>query len=242
MTLQAWQAAIGQLVVRGGTPAAPAPALDSDALTGEEARWLRGVADSAGFRVTCEVQRWWRDLRLRTAAPLTLASVPEAEAERLLERYLDTQAATTQFFLAEAIRFLDWVLADPAIAVPPHAGSIAAWERARLRALLASPPAPAERAPRVVQVASAATLVTFSAQPEQVLAALVAGAPLPAPGAGRWDVLVVPGRPPRWRVVDDAEARLLARCRAPQAVDASCARGEDALIARLLAEGGLAAG
>lgn len=242
MTLQAWQKAIGLLVVRGGTPGMPAPVLDTGALTGGETRWLERITDTAGFRVTCEVQRWWRDLRLRTAAPLTLASVPEDEAEQLLARYLDTQAATTQFFLAEAIRFLDWVLADPAIAIAPHASSIAMWERARLCGMLASPPATPEGAPRVVRVASAATLVPFSAHPEQVLAALVAGAPLPSPGAGRWDVLVVPGRPPRWRVVDVAEACLFERCRTPQPVDAIRARGEDARISRLFAEGALVAG
>jgi hypothetical protein len=239
MALQAWQQAIGMLVAQESSPGARRTPLDQGGLSDAEQQWLAHVTGTPGFRVTCTVQRWWRDLRLRTAAPLTLAAVGDDCAEALLQRYLDTHLATTQFFLAEAIRFLDWLQRTGEIEAFPHASSVAAWEGARLRALLAGRGA-GRPAQDLVQTARAVALVPFSSPPEHVFTALLTGRPLPAAGAEFWDVLVVPGTPPRWRVVEPEEALLVTICGTPRSLDALRAAGaSDACLSRLVAEGAL---
>jgi hypothetical protein len=84
--------------------------------------------------------------------------------------------------------------------------------------------------------------LSFSAPPKHVLAALVLDTALRATCSDRWDVVVLPGRPPRWRVVDSAESQLLESCRAPQSVGALRAAGvSEVLLSRLIAEGALEA-
>ncbi len=194
MSIQGWQEAIADLVARGGSPGAatlePTP---ESALREGERRSLELARGSVGLGVTCDVQRFWRAQRLRSAAPFSLHALPEEDAESLLWRYIDENMAFTQFFFPEAIRFLSWLLAQPALNVHPHAGSVVAWELANLRAANA-PSAPQEREGASLQRGPAASLVSFAAPPEALLGALLRGGPLPPVSEARWRFFVAPGQ------------------------------------------------
>jgi len=80
--------------------------LDSD----EEA-WLNMLGDTTGFKVTCDIQQWWRSARLKIATPLTLRMLSRLKLDYLLEEYQACVPCTTLFFAAEAIAFKDFLLA-----------------------------------------------------------------------------------------------------------------------------------
>jgi hypothetical protein len=184
VALADWQTALAsEVVARASRSAGPAHA----GLDPADRAWLTDVTGSAGFAVTCRVQRWWRTVRLRWAARLTLAALGERSAA-VLDAYLDAVPAFTLFLIPEALRFLDFA---PTAAVDvPHVRSVARFERA----LLAAKQAESEPAAVFEPVT-----VMFAAPPEELLAALLSGAPLPPEGEEH-RVLVSPELPHRWRV------------------------------------------
>lgn len=186
MALADWQTALASAVVaRASRSAGPAHAgLDPAARA-----WLSDVAGSAGFAVTCRVQRWWRTVRLRWAARLTLAALGPERSVAVLDAYLDAVPAFTLFLIPEALRFLEF--APNAAPGAPHVLSVARFERA----LLAAKQAECDPGAAFEPVA-----VTFAAHPEDLLSALLSGGPLPPPG-GEHLVLVSPELPHRWQVV-----------------------------------------
>jgi hypothetical protein len=68
MTLAAWQTSVAELVVANAAEmqSPPLPELS-------EAERLENLRPTAGFGMTCEVQRWRREFRVQIAAPLTLS-------------------------------------------------------------------------------------------------------------------------------------------------------------------------
>jgi hypothetical protein len=184
MALVDLQSALGSLVV------ARASALDRGLdLTTQERAWLQQLTGSAGFGVTCYIQRWWRETRLHLAARLTLAVLGPERGAELLAAYLDRVPVSSLFFIPEAVGFLDFVLGQ-GLEIP-HLEAVARFERAVLLAAQAVslPPAP-----------SNAVVVEFAAPPDQVLWALVRGEPLPSPGEHVFGVLVAPWLPGLWRL------------------------------------------
>ena len=191
MALADWQTALAaEVVARASRSAGPAHrGLD---LAAADRAWLGEVTGSAGFAVTCQVQRWWRTVRLRWAARLTLAALGPDRAAGVLDGYLDAVPAFTLFLIPEAMRFLEF--APAAAPDVPHVRSVARFERALLAAKQAEGDPAAAVGPEVV---------ALTAPPEELLGALLSGGPIPAPGEEHL-VLVSPELPHRWHVVSSS--------------------------------------
>jgi hypothetical protein len=143
MSLHDLQRGLGALVaLRAAAPQADAAALsvlDGLDLTPEERAWLTRACDTPGFKVTCDIQRWWRETRLRFTARLTLSALPPAEGAALLQRYLSSVPCRSLFFAPEAIAFLKFAV--DALAERPHLAALARFEQALVEAREADPEA-----------------------------------------------------------------------------------------------------
>jgi hypothetical protein len=208
-------------------------------LTPEEWTWLDQLTGAPGFAITCRVQRWWRETRLRRTVRLTLAALCADQSAELIASYLDRSRCPSLFFIPEAVGFLDWVIGEgPAVA---HLGAIARFERAIILAAEAAP-APPRPEPHAAHCSGAhalrlkphpaAAIVEFAAQPERVIGALLSGDPMPRPDGPTFPVLVAPGLTHLWRPATPNEARIFARCQPSAAADALLV--DDAELARPL--------
>jgi len=213
MPLHEMQMALGAMVIAPKS----ASALDELSLTTREHAWLNRVAGSAGFDVTCDIQRWWRATRLRMIVRLTLAAMGERQAELLLRSYIESVPFSSFFFIPEALSFLEYAIEHAPHA--PHFLSAASFERAMLLASDAAPsqsrparPTVRLRASQKIRRNPAASIVEFDAPPEALLAALLFGEPLPASQGESFPVLVAPGLPHLWRDASPCEAELFYRC------------------------------
>jgi hypothetical protein len=122
-------------------------------------------------------------------APLTTAALRRTGREAIAQSYLDRLLERGGLTPFEPLDFLAYV-ADQA-AAPPIARAVARFERALLLA----------RHPR-----AAVSVVAFPAPAEEILGALLTGAPLPAPATLPSFVLVDPALPQLWRPLDPDEA------------------------------------
>jgi hypothetical protein len=193
MSLGDWQAAVGGLVVTRASGRPTGSVLDGLRLTAGERDWLNGLAGSPGFEVTCRVQRWWRGVRLRWAARLTLGALGAGRSARVIDAYLDAVPAFSLFFVPEALRFLEF--APAAAPEVPHLASVARFEHALLSTT------------QVVTGSAAAgvgEVVAFAAPPEELLDAILSGDPLPPVGE-EYLVLVSASLPHRWRVLTGSD-------------------------------------
>ncbi len=221
MTLAAWQAGLAAEVLAGAanTSVPETGTADSGgALSEAERRWLRHVLSSAGFRMTCEVQRWWREFRVQSAAPLTLSVLDAGRRAALIAEYVRRHTRPSSFVVREALPFLD--LAAELAADVPHLLSLVAFERAMLQvgeahASGVSVDEGAELQPwDVLTTHPLAEVVRFEAPPAQVLAAASRGLPPPSPGASAYWILIAPGLPNLARASSEAEATLFVTLRA----------------------------
>jgi hypothetical protein len=221
--------------------------LDQLALSPAQRRWLAGLPQAHGFQITCFIQRWWRETKLRSTLRLTLRALG-AGSDGMIREYLDRRACGSLFYLPEALSFLDFVSGQPAL--PAHVGTVAAFERAYLFCQEARSNPAASRAqssgrrprskhtPRLRQH-PAATLIGFAAPPVPLMARLLDGDPLPPESSERWWVLVAPGLEQLWSPITDTERDLFARFQAPHPMPAPALRRERSITRRLLAAGAL---
>jgi len=215
MALRDWQNALGQLVEARASGRELQPVLESlDGLELEDSEraWLRKVAGTPGFELTCYVPRWWRYTRVSRSARLTLAALRETR-EAVLQSYLRATPCTTLFFISEGLSFLEYVIATTAL---PHVKAVAEFERAVwvLKREAPSAPIPLQlpSSEEVLARNPVAALVTFAAAPEAVLGALVTGQPLPQEPAEPHPVLIAPGLPRMWRPASAQEAQAFDAC------------------------------
>lgn len=189
--------------------------LDKLELTGSEREWLAQLADSPGFLLTCEIQRWWRKMRLELTAPLTLAALGRIDDATLVDDYFHAVPCSSLFFVPEALLFLDFVISS---ARPEPVGAIARFERAVLIAaetdhsltgfVAAELLLPEQRLRRHPKAA----IVEFPTPPVALLSALLLKEPLPPPDGIRHPVLVAPGLSRWWRPGTRKEWRMFVRC------------------------------
>jgi hypothetical protein len=219
MALHDWQMALGRLVEARASGRELQPLLESlEGLDLQDAEkdWLRQVTGTPGFALTSEVPRWWRGTRVERSARLTLAALGES-AGQVLGDYMRTVPGFTLFFVAEALAFLEYVATTTTL---PHVRAVAHFERAlwTVKRAESTPEAPARApAPGDTLVRNPlASLVPFPAPPEEVLAALLSEAPLPAEAAEPHAVLAAPGLPRMWRPATQEEAQAFTAC-APEA-------------------------
>jgi len=226
MPLHELQMALGAMVITQKSTSSRTVAryasLDNPSLTTQEHAWLNQVAESAGFDVTCDIQRWWREMRLRMIVRLTLAVLGEDKQELFLRAYIEAVPFSSFFFIPEALSFLEYTIEHaPAT---PHLFSIASFERAMLLASDANASNPcnsgALRVSQKIKRNPAASLVEFNAPPEILLGALLVGEPLPASQDESFPVLVAPGLPHLWRDACLNEAQLFSCCETATTVGA----------------------
>jgi hypothetical protein len=215
-------------------------------LTGDERAWLRRVSASSGFKVTCDIQRWWRETKLRWTARLTLSALGPGEQSAVIAEYLAVVPCASLFFAVEAGGFLDHVAR--ARAERPHLAAIARFERALLRAQEAEivPAVPGLAKGDValadsIRVHPAASMVEFDASPERLLGALLARQPLPAVESAHHPILVAPGLARLWRPATSDEAIVFAACLGTPTVASVLAAGPrfEAAMVELLRIGAL---
>jgi hypothetical protein len=181
-------------------------------LTAEEKRWLQQLTASPGLAVTCYIQRWWRETRLRWTARLTLALLGRERSAEVIDAYLNAVPPASLFFTPETLEFLDFVL-DASVGVP-HLKAIARFERALLLAAEASSFAAETTGPaRTTSPASLPspppTIVEFAAPPEVLLGAILFARPLPEPSGQPYLVLVAADLPELWRSITPDAAHAL---------------------------------
>ena len=88
--------------------------------------------DSPGMQLTCEVQRWWRRMRLQSSLRLTLAVLPPQQRMAVIQAYIASEPCLSLFFVPEALQFLDFVLQTaPDV---PYLEVVARFEQALFRA------------------------------------------------------------------------------------------------------------
>jgi hypothetical protein len=187
MPLADFQAALGTMIASSATD----NTLRQFNLSSDEATWLHSLAAAPGFQVTCAIQRWWRETRLRDLARLTIAALGKEAAARIITIYLQSHLCTSLFFLPETLAFLRFVEEHT---THPHLSAIAQFESALLLAKeesLQSMP-PSQPTMRYVE---------FTAPPEEILTALFQGLPLPEPRTERFMVRVSSGLPHFWDTV-----------------------------------------
>lgn len=222
MPLRDLQTALGSMLTAQAANQSATLPLDGLNLTVQERTWLAQLIGAPGFEVTCYIQRWWRETKLRWTARLTLAAIGRGREAEMLKRYLDATPIPSLFFTPEAVGFLEFAAREAASL--PHVADIARFEQALLlvkdAALqFAEKTAEAEELevealPPDVRLAvhPAAALLEFSAPPEELLGALVAGHRLPPTRAERFPVLIAPGLPHLWRPATPDEARVFGAC------------------------------
>jgi len=215
MTLLAWQTAIAGLVTARAAGVASEPC---EAFVGEERAWFESVSNSPGFKLTCDVQRWWREFRVQQAAPLTLGALtPEVRAS-LLNEYVRRYSRPSSFFLREALPFLN--LAAELGSDLPHVAALAAFERAMLRLGSALADDPDLARVRVfqsecsVQADPLAEVVCFHAPAGHVLAAAARALPVPAVEDNVYRIVIAPGLPNLAAECSEEEAMLFEAIRA----------------------------
>lgn len=197
MPLAELQTALGIMVARqaaaGQLSAAAEIGLPS--LTKDEQQWLTLLPNARGFKVTCDIQRWWRETRLRETARLTLAALGAAQANAFITAYLSNHLCNSLFFLPETIEFLGFVLSA---SEDLHLSAVAQFERALLLAREEATRRAEEGTP--VQPATE-TIVLFAAPPAEILAALLQGHALPGIYTESFPVLVSSRLPHFWQPV-----------------------------------------
>ncbi len=188
MPLADFQTALGMVVAVGATPQ-PLPTSQLN-LTPEETAWLHSLGDTAGLQVTCAIQRWWRETRLRDLARLTIAALGKDQAAGLIATYLTRNVCTSLFFLPETLAFLSFIESQTD---HPHLAALAQFERALLLAKEeAGRSAPAHE--------RTTTIIQFAAPPQEILAALLQGQPLPRVSDAKFPVRVSSLLPHFWRL------------------------------------------
>jgi hypothetical protein len=191
MSLSSFQIALGR-TVRASTAQ-----LDDLNLSSEERIRLPRLLASSGFRFTASIQRSWCEGRAAKGALLTLSVLPRAQRRQLVGEWVERGGGTNSFFAAEADAFLDFLA--PRLPDPSHALSLCRFERAALCveqvAARFVPPTGAalDNATGRLRTGRHAALVTFCAEPDQLLAALNGDAPLPPVSETMFPILVAPG-------------------------------------------------
>ena len=110
----------------------------------------------------------------------------------MMNDYLQNNLCTSLFFLPETLRFLQFVESQTN---HPHLASIAQFERALLMAK--------EEAGRLAPMNErTAMVVKFTAPPQEILAALLQGHPLPEVSAEEFPVIISSLLPHLWRPVE----------------------------------------
>ena len=193
MPLAEFQSALGSLVsAHASAQSLPVATITAQLnLTTSERTWLASAAETPGFQLTCAIQRWWRETRLRSLAQLTIAALGPPQATQMLNDYLHANVCASLFFLPETLGFLQFV---SEASTHPHVTAIAQFERAlRLAQETAAGAGTAET-----------TYIEFAAPPAELLAAVLQGQPLPEQCAERFLVAVSPALPHFWQPVPTA--------------------------------------
>jgi hypothetical protein len=249
MSLEDWQTALALLVISPelqrayGNSKSPFQNLD---LGADDHHWLAEVVDATGFKMTCSIQRWWRQQRLESAVRLTLAAMPPVLRKELLGTWLHRNLATSFFYSSEAVSFLEFVLANARDV--PHLTSICRLEKAAYFAAEFRLQSEEIAAIPVLDIQThvarhpAATLVEFQSPPEIVLAAVKSATPLPELQDKSFPLLVAPGITELCRIASPAEACVWNACSEPRSFADLCQlkppQSESAVL-QLLAAGAL---
>ena len=211
MSLLAWQTALSDLVVAQASRAGSDQLSVTERLSDQERDWLVRVQSTPGFEVTCDVQRWWREFRVQTTAPLTLSLLGPGRREQVVAEFVRRNPNPSSFLIREALPFLE--LASDVAADEPHVREVAAFERAMLllgQEIAAGAVAdPGEfHASAPLEAHPLAAIVQFRAPPARVLSATTTGTALPPIEDCLYPVLIAPRLPNLARACSADEVRV----------------------------------
>ncbi|HLZ30075.1 MAG TPA: hypothetical protein VKV73_22365 [Chloroflexota bacterium] len=235
MSLHAWQTSLSDLVIARAA-GVPASVTAADAcLSDAERHWLTRLTDTPGFRVTCDIQRWWREFRVQSAAPLTLSLLGPGRRQDVVLEFARRNPKPSSFFIREALPFLD--LAAELAPDVPHLTELAAFERAMLllgQALAGGQAVGVgELDPHAnVQAHPLAAVVRFKAPPDRILAAAARGLALPPVEDRAYCLLIATRLPNLARACSGDEAAVFDTLR--QGPADPCALGGDPVSAAAL--------
>jgi hypothetical protein len=249
MSLLALQTRLSDLVIEqsaGSSMSADRPN-HPEWLTDAEREWLDQLKTTAGFELTCEIQRWWREARVQTVAPLTISLLGPDRRQAVIDAYISRNPRPSSFYIREALPFLD-VVTEMAADIP-HLTELAAFERAMLKLgqALASGYQVSTHVSldvsRKLEPHPLASMVRFHAPVHALITATTRGLALPPVEDRDYWLLVAAGLPNLARECDVREAELFERLRqAPASAEAPGAdSGDNAALARLWQAGALRA-
>lgn len=205
MSLEAWQRALGSMIVRPHRAGAPRPERPGEAALSEAERvWLDEAAESPGLLVMCLMERRERRRQICATAPLTTAALRRLGDLHRLDAYIDAHLRPSAFAPLETMRFLERLLEDGS---DPLVATMARFERAVLDAGRSRESAPARAE---VELPAVGTLrlhpwrmVVMPGRPEDLIVSVALAEALPL--VDRTTVLVGPRIPSLWRAATRAE-------------------------------------
>lgn len=215
MALTDWQRGFARLITAGASQGlgseVRAQALADLCLTTGERDWLERCITTAGFEVTCSIQRRWRRLRLRIATKITMAALGRERSDGLIERFCSHQPLRSMFFVTEALEFLQFI--SDMVDGDQCVRTAADFERALLVAADAratvSWRATNDYADDCVLTRHSATaVVMFPCPPEAFVGAVILGCECPTTFE-RVPVVISPGLPYLWRPATEEEVSVL---------------------------------
>ena len=98
MSLEAWQRALGSMVINPHRAGAPPPLRASEAaLSQAERAWLDEAAESPGLLVMCLMERRERRKKICATAPLTTAAMRRVGELHRIDGYIDAHPRPSAF-------------------------------------------------------------------------------------------------------------------------------------------------
>lgn len=213
MSLESWQDGLANLVLHGTIE-------NGLLLSDEDKEWLNQVKTSPGFRVTCDIQRWWRSMRIRTAAPLTIrvleSQFKKEGADSFINKFINENLIFSQYYITEALSFIKWLNIKFTGTNNSTLTSIAEFEEALLICKITPQISNNKRElPNKLVCEPTARVIKFYIDPELYLNALLYRKSFPVANGHAYYIIVAHGIPHYWRRASDSEVAVIEVCQEP---------------------------
>lgn len=213
MSLDTWQKGLASMILRGTIE-------DELLLSEEERNWLVDTQISPGFKVTCDIQKWWRKMRIRTASPLTIRVMEnyytENEIDAFIDEYISENLVFSQYYVSESLSFMRWLYKRLLCTENDNLKSILSFEEALLICKITPQIINNQKKiPDELVCGTTTRIIKFYLHPELLLSALLSRKPIPTAGTSVYNIVVSQSIPHYWREASGTEVALLELCQNP---------------------------
>jgi hypothetical protein len=214
MSLESWQNGLANLVLHG--------TIENELfLSDEDKLWLEKVKTSPGFRVTCDIQIWWRSMRIRTAAPLTIRALEnqfkKERTDSFINEFINENLIFSQYYITEALSFIKWLNLKFTGTNNDTLTSITQFEEALLICKITPNIYSNKRElPNKLVCGPTLRVIKFYTDPELYLNALLSQTSFPIANGHTYYIIVAHGISHYWRRAIESEVDLIEVCQKPQ--------------------------